>query len=146
MAEMERFDFPHHLVQDEFPNGATVRFGRGYTFASKPNGPDEVVFHLTFQNGMFFVQDIDPATGKFILNVKDNAAKNIMLLRAFYTRMLMYNKFIYPHPYLGDVTCRFNKPLLMPKVNSSTPGAVGGWNGRRMHQTEAFDVELILIP
>jgi hypothetical protein len=150
MADLPEFVFPQHLIQDEYPAGATVRFGRGYTFASKPNGPDEVIFHLTFHNGLFFIKN---TTAPYAPNDTHVHDLNILILHRFYASVLQYGMFTYNHPYRGKVTCRFNKPLLMPKVRTDTPGAVAGfYTGDPKnpivagYQTEAFDLEFILIP
>lgn len=146
MADLDRFDFPAHLIQDEYPAGSTVRFGRGYTFTSKPNGPEEDIFHLTFHNGLFFIDSFDTVKKKFVITAIDVPQLNVLALQAFYKKKLQYYPFIYPHAFRGDLVVRFNKPLLMPKVRTDTPGAVGGLSTFRAHQTEAFDLELILVP
>jgi hypothetical protein len=142
MADVtDRFNFIH-IMQEEYPAGATVRFGRGYTAAAKPNGPEELTFHLTFPKGLFFFQ----AAAGGPMDAGANPTLNILTLRQFYRDRLMYQPFTYPHVLLGDVVCRFGKPFLMPKVDVSTPGNVGGYGGLRAHQTEPFDLQLILVP
>lgn len=150
MADLPEFLHPQHLIQDEYPSGSTVRFGRGYTAASKPNGPEEVILHLTFHNGLFFMQNVDKDMS---INDVDLPHLNILVLRKFYLGVLQYYPFTYNHPYQGKLTCRFNKPLAMPKVRTGEPGAVGGLATGvaarpivRVHQTEAFDLEFITIP
>lgn len=136
------FDFPFHTPSDEYPGGSTVKFGRGYRFAARPNGPDEIVTHLRFE-AMFVYQaaaggaplpDVDPTF-------------NIYALEKFYRSVRMYSPFTYPHPTVGAVTARFNKPLIMPRTLKADAGKVGGkvvgGVSYRLHQVEPFDMELL---
>ena len=144
---MEIFDFPFHTPQDEYPGGSTIKFGRGYRFAARPPGPDEIVTHLNFAAMFVFQANAGdpPEMGVF-------ARMNIYALEAFYKRHRMFQPFIYPHATLGNKICRFNKPLIMPKTIKSNPGEVGGRvdpsDGRswRAHQVEPFDLEILLQP
>lgn len=143
---METFDFPYHSPNDEYPGGSTIKFGRGYRFAARPPGPDEVVVHLNFPT-MFFFQRY---AGEPML--KDVVPQlNILAVDAFYKRHRMFEPFYYPHAILGTVICRFNKPLIMPKKLSTSPGEVGGHRAPdgtayRVHQVEPFDLEFLIQP
>lgn len=141
----EIFDFPFCTPQDEYPGGSTIKFGRGYRFAAKPNGPDEVISHLNFENMFVFQKNAGDAP-----DITVNPQLNVYALEAFYKRHLMYQPFQWKHPILGFKICRFNKALVMPKTIKSSPGMVGGmmvagqpW---RIHQVEAFTIDLLLQP
>lgn len=82
-----------------------MTFGRGYEFASKPKGPDQLTYTLAFR-GMFFF--LTPE-GAFDLTPRPTI--NMAVLEAFYQRHRLYEKFLYPHPALGDLTVRFDTPL-----------------------------------
>ena len=136
---MAVFNFPYHQPQIEYPDSsAQLRFGRGYQFASKPVGPDQLTFRLNFP-GMFyyFVNDVLSSTIEPTLN--------FLTLQQFYRDHLMFEKFDYNHPTEGLVVCRFAKPLLTPKgivgaVSTSEDGTA------RRHKLEPFDLSLISQP
>ena len=138
---METFNYPYHLVQNEYPQGSTVKFGRGYRFAARPSGPPEIIAHLHFEQ-MFYFQD--PVT--FAARDDVEVQLNILHLEKFYARQENFQPFYYQHATRGLTIARFSKPLVMPKVLTQRPGDVGGRNGWRAHQTEPFDLELILQP
>lgn len=142
---MDTFDFPYSTPQDEYPTGATVKFGRGYSFASAPDGPDEVTVHLNFP-AMFAFQAV--FNGPFDPTVEPQL--NIHALEDFYKAHRMYLPFYFQHSRLGQVICRFNKPLVMPKPVKSSPGEFGtyAWGGKtwRSFQMEPFDIELLMQP
>lgn len=119
---METFNFPFHTVEDEYPaSSATLKFGGGYQFASKPRGPDQITFKLNFK-AMWF-------------GSAPNAQTNMQLLVDFYEAHRLYEPFIYPHPRRGNLTVRFSKPLNVPKGVEKGGG-----------QTDPFQLELILQP
>lgn len=103
---METFDFPYFTWTTKYPeSGAKVKFGRGYEFASKPKGPDQVnyVFHFKTMKAFEGVDGLlDPAPHPEI---------NIGRLEAFYIEHRLYEKFILPVPGKGNLIVRFSKPL-----------------------------------
>jgi len=127
---METFDFPYHTVEDQYPSSsAVVQFGGGYSFASKPRGPDQITFKLNFQ-GMFYFTNSNGT-----LDGTSNPKINMKVMLDFYENHRLYEPFIYNHPVRGPLTCRFGKPLSIPKGIAKGKG-----------QLEAFQVELILQP
>lgn len=118
-----------------------VKFGRGYRFAAKPNGPDEVTTHLNFPT-MFVYQNPDGSP-----NFTVDAQLNIFALETFYMDVRMFKPFQYRHHRFGLIQVRFNKPLIMPKTLKTSPGEMGGKNVGgtvyRLHQVEPFDLELL---
>ncbi len=137
---MDTFDFPYHTIGDEYPESSTlVRFGRGYQFASKPNGPDQIIFHLVL-SPLFWWLDADNNVD-WTANPRGNAGT----LQKFYETQRLYNKFYYPHPTRGTVVVRFHKPIppfrsIKDAVSSDTE------TGLRGHQIEPVNVDLILQP
>ena len=118
---METFDFPFHTVSDEYPvSSTTIKLGGGYQFASKPRGPDQILFKLSFK-AMWF--------GTL------NAQIDMQAMIDFYEAHRLYEPFEYEHPTRGLVVVRFSKPLVVPK------GIEGGGG-----QTEPVSIELILQP
>ncbi|GJE78091.1 hypothetical protein [Methylorubrum suomiense] len=136
------FDFPFHTPNDEYPGGSTVKFGRGYRFAARPNGPDEIITHLRFET-MFVYQTV--AGGA--VNQTVDPQLNIFALNKFYEDVGMWGPFTYNHHRAGAVRARFNKPLVMPKTAKAEPGKVGGkvvgGVSYRVHQVEPFDLDIL---
>lgn len=126
---MQIFDFPYHRVSDEYPESSTtMKFGGGYEFATKPRGPDQMIFKLAFQ-GMWFYE----ANGA--VDIATNPQINMRRLEMFYEEHRLYEKFEYPHPRRGMRVCRFKKPLI-------TPDGIPGANGL----VQSFTIELISQP
>lgn len=126
---METFDFPLHTLSAKYPeSSAKMTFGRGYEFASKPKGPDQVTYTLAFR-GMFFFLNPD---GSFDTTTRPTI--NMAALEAFYVRHRLYEKFIYPHPALGDLVVRFDNPIEY-KIQENGRGAV-----------EPFTISLLTQP
>lgn len=126
---MDEFDFPLHTLEVKYPESSVkLQLGRGYEFASRPRGPDQVTFTLYFK-AMFFFED-PPGT----LDLDVNPTVNMAVLEAFYNDHKMYDKFIYPHPTLGDVTVRFGEPLTY-KIAENGRGRV-----------EPFTIRLVTQP
>ncbi|WP_454287264.1 hypothetical protein [Rhizobium arsenicireducens] len=125
---METFNFPYFSWSVRYPDSsAKVSFGRGYEFASKPKGPDQVTYTLAFKTMMFF-------TTAGVVSTTINPEFNIARLEAFYKTHRLYEKFILPLPAHGDLTVRFAKPL----EYKLTPGGQG--------TVDAFTLEMLLQP
>jgi hypothetical protein len=126
---METFDFPYFTWTVRYPESSTkVKFGRGYEFASKPKGPDQVTYILHFK------------TMEFFLNVAGNVSTtiqpkiNMAKLEAFYNAHKMYEKFLINIPGKGNLTVRFVKPLEY-KIAENGQGTV-----------DAFTLEVLTQP
>jgi hypothetical protein len=127
---METFAFPYHLLEVKYPDSsATVSFGGGYDFTSKPRAPDQVEYTANFK-AMWFFTDI---TGE-ALDLTIQQEVNMGVLEAFYNRHKMWNKFWYPHPTQGLLKVRFNEPLNYKIVE----------NGKG--RVEPFSLRMILQP
>jgi hypothetical protein len=128
---MQIFNFPYHSVVDKYPESSVVvQFGRGYRFVSKPKGPDQINFILSFPAMWFFV---DPVT-KVVLNSPE-PKRNMQRLIEFYEAHRLYDKFIYPHTRRGNQVVRFLRPLEVPEVEPDSYG-----------KTTSFKLEFILEP
>lgn len=137
---MQRFRYRYHTVGDEYPESSTiVRFGRGYSFASKPKGPDQIIFHLEVNGLCWWVDDL--------LNVDRTVMPHVNAghLQDFYEAHRLYEPFEYEHPTRGVVTVRFSKPL--PAFKSIKEAIVERPDiGRRGHSVEPVQIDLILQP
>ena len=134
---MKTFDFPMHVLEVEYPESSVkMKYGRGYEFASRPRGPDQITYILHFEAMWFFTErDGFPALGATtILDLNRNPQLNMALLEKFYQEHRLFEPFYYPHPVLGNVVVRFNEPLKY-KIKE---------NGRG--QVEPFSVRLLTQP
>ncbi len=134
------FDFPYHTPSDVYPESSSgIKFGRGYTFASEPNGPDQMIFRLHFEAMFTWISAAGTPT---------NAVKpqlSTICLQEFYESVRMSIPFNYVHWRRGTTLCRFNKPLPpFPPVKNKTSYDIA--SKARGHQVEAFDQELMMMP
>jgi phage-related protein len=135
----QTFDFPYHRVQTEHPESSVqVRFGKGYQFASRPVGPNQLTLRLSFKK-MFYFQN---AAGVFVPTLEPQL--NMLALEQFYEAHQLFEKFYYQHPTRGQLTCRFLKPLVTPKSVDDELVILPG--GERQHGVEAFDLQFITQP
>lgn len=126
---MQTFSFLKHVPEIVYPeSSARVKFGRGYQFASRPRGPDQINYVLHF-TAMFFWES---APGVFDTSI--NPTINMAKLIEFYEEHRLYEPFIYPLAGFGDKTVRFDEPLKFKMKE----------NGRG--QTDPFQIKLILQP
>lgn len=103
---MDTFNFPYHTLGVKYPeSSAKLTFGRGWEFASKPQGPDQLNYMLNFDFMMFF--ELAPNLYDEDINPEVNMRK----LELFYQKHRLYEKFYYPHPVEGNIIVRFQKPL-----------------------------------
>ncbi len=134
---MKTFDFPMHVLEVEYPESSVkVKYGRGYEFASRPRGPDQVIYILHF-TGMWFFMDRDgfpPLGATAILDYNKLPQINMARLERFYQEHRLYEPFWYPHPVLGNQRVRFDEPLKY-KIEENGHGKV-----------EAFSVRLLTQP
>jgi hypothetical protein len=136
---MAVFNFPFHRVTTEYPdNSARVRFGRGYQFASRPVGPDQLTFRLSFETMCYF----ELAAGGY--SSTHNPTLNMLALQKFYETHGLFEKFTYTHDLHGTVQCRFDKPLVTPKGIKGQTVILP--NGIRQHACESFELQLISQP
>lgn len=124
---MDTFDFPYHIFRIEYPpNAPNIQLGGGYTFASKPKGPLQRKFILSFAT-MVSYQNVDGTP-----DIVTNPSINFLRLDQFYKDHGTHEVFIYPSELYGNIEVRFAEPFKWPK------GMVGGRGA-----VEAFEVPLI---
>lgn len=137
---MDLFYFPYHTIGDEYPESSSiVRFGNGYMYASKPTGPDQLIFHLTITPLFWWM------TQQGEIDWTANAWGNAGVLQKFYEAHRLYEPFQYNHPTRGLCTVRFSKPLL-PFRSIKEAVTEDGEKELRGHQIEPVAVDLILLP
>lgn len=116
---MDTFDFPYHKVSTTYPESSIrVQFGRSYTFATKPDAPDQRIFTLEFALLKYFLNDMEEVDATI------NPTINLAALEAFYQAHRLWDTFTYPHPVYGNLDVKFNKPLEIPAGVEGGDGAV----------------------
>ncbi len=124
------FDFPYHTFETEYPSsGFKAQLGNSYQFDAPPSAPDQRKFTLKFKT-MRILLNTDGT-----IDVLTSPQINMGTLDAFYNKHKMFAVFIYHHPMYGDLPCKFNKPLKIPKGLENGGGALSD-----------FEVELIEVP
>lgn len=138
---MRTLDFPYHSVGDEYPESSTlIRFGGGYSFATKPKGPDQITFHLNFEAMFWWINIINRSIDRTF-----NSQINCASLQDFYEYHRMYELFTYNHPSRGQTAVRFAKPL-PPFKSMPDKITYNRLANRAGHQIEPFTVDLIMQP
>lgn len=134
---MVTFDFPYYILSDEYPESSkTVSFGGGYTFASAPRGPDQLIFNLDFQ-ALFHWYTTAGVVSRTI-----QPSLNAFRLQDFYEVHRQYEPFTFVHPTRGSQTVRFHKPL--PKfIPTKEQVIVDKVTGARGHQIAPITIQLI---
>lgn len=126
---MATFNFPYHSVETEYPNSGTqIKLGNSYAYTAPPEAPDQRLFKLSFPLLKYF-----EVNGAIDSSVEPQI--NLAALELFYNLHKMSATFTYPHPVYGELACKFNKPLKIPKGIPGGGGAVPN-----------IDVELIEVP
>lgn len=114
---METFDFPYHGNPGNTPEDASpsVELRGGFRFSSVPHDPIIRTYELTFPvMGYFLLPSGEPDTEGTV-----HPQWNIAALTRFYERHGTYKTFIYPHPFWGDRTVRFDRPFTTPQVTGN---------------------------
>lgn len=126
---MANFNFPYHTFTTEYPESSfRVNLGGSYQFSAPPVAPDQRIFTLHFKALKYFI----------VSGVVDKSVSpevNLARLEDFYDLHKLHATFTYPHPVHGNIPCRFNKPLKIPKGTEGGNGVV-----------ENIEIELIEMP
>jgi hypothetical protein len=138
------FFFPYHTIQDEYPkNSVATQYGSGYSFASAPVGPPQIMFHLFFDIMFWFTDTTPDGPIHRTYSPIKFPGMNVAALIDFYECHQLYGTFIYPHAARGNVLVRFNKPLVTPRNLKTPPGM---FDSLWAHSVEPFQIDLILQP
>jgi hypothetical protein len=114
------FDFPYFTFGQFYQDNTTrVRFGQGYTFAARPDGPPQRTFKLRF-GVLRWETDPNGLTEQFT-----RRETNLKRLEMFYRDVEMWKTFWFNHPGDGLILVRFSRPLEIPGGIEGGNGAVG---------------------
>lgn len=116
----ETFNFsPFRNVPETIPpepmSGLTMN---GWQFSSKPNIPYQKRFRIKLYGLRWYT-----VVGTELYDETTNPNFNARLLELFYQRHQTWNPFIFPHQHIGNLTCRFTAPLMLP----AAPQGANGW-------------------
>lgn len=127
---MAVFNFPYHKVSHRYPESSFVaQLGNSYQYSAAPTAPDQRIFTLYFALMKWFVTpqgQLDKAAFPEI---------NLALLEDFYNTHKRHYTFTYPHPIFGELSCRFNKALMIPAGVTDGQGIV-----------QSIELEFIEVP
>lgn len=127
---MATFPCTYFTYQTKYPaSGSRIQLGNSYVFSAPPTAPDQRTFTLKLNGLQYFV-----TTGGLV-DLTQSPERNAAVLEAFYVTHKLFQTFVFNHPVLGALDCKFNRPLEIPE---GLPGGNGVLN--------PFDVELIEIP
>jgi hypothetical protein len=129
------FDFaPNSHVAEELPPEEQDAVSmNGWEFTSKPNTPYRAKFKLTM-SGMRWRKN----TAGTALDVATDPTTNAGRLLNFYKANRKWDKFIYPHEYLGNITCRFAEPVQIPKAMPDSNGLIPDFEITLIHHNPSF--------
>lgn len=117
----DTFNFPYHKTRTEYPaTSNAIQFGQSYTFATKPVGPPQRTFILSFKGMKWYMNGSS-------IDLSTNPTRNMGAIDAFYQAHELYSVFIYPHPIYGNVNVRFAEPLKHPDVEEGGTGVTNGF-------------------
>jgi len=114
---MQTFNFPFHgnpaMTVDD--NSSSIELKSGFRFSAEPSEPMLRLFTLTFPVlGYEFLPDETADSAGTV-----NPEHNVIALWEFYKAHGTWKTFIYPHPFFGNVTVKFDTPFTIPQVQGN---------------------------
>lgn len=126
---METFPAFYFTYSTRYPeSGSRSQFARSYTYTIEAEAPDQRTFQLELKGMQYFVNDLGEVSDT------PHPERNMAVLESFYSRHRLALSFNFEHPIYGVLTCKFNRPLDIPK-------GIPGGNG----VLETLTVELLEI-
>jgi hypothetical protein len=109
-----------------------VRFN-GWEFTGKPNQPLQRKFKVTLVGLRWYLNTAGTA-----LDVTTDPTLNAGRLEQFFQTNRLWDNFTYAHEYLGNMTCRFATPVLVPKALPDSAGRIGSLEVTLVHANPAY--------
>jgi hypothetical protein len=114
------FDFcPGKMVVETLPPDQTKGLSfNGWSFTAKPAVPFQRMFHVTLYGLRWYLntdQTYDATTASTL---------NARRLEAYYQARGLHEDFIFPHPHLGNIVCRFSEKFSVPAGHANSGGAL----------------------
>ena len=127
---MAIFNFPYHQFETEYPeDGFRTQLGGGYSYAAAPTSPPQRKITLSFELMKYFVDEDN------LINSYQSPEINMAVLEDFFKFHRLHEPFVYPHPVYGNIVCKFDEALKIPKGIKGGDGAL-----------QAFTIKLIEQP
>lgn len=121
---MDTWDFcPKYMVaRTQPPQASQAMSMNGWPFTAKPKIPYQRTFVVKLQGMYWYLKQ----TGQYdySTNLRYNAAR----LEQFYAEHGLWQSFMYPHPHLGAIECRFSVALAVPEAMVNAGGLVDGFD------------------
>jgi hypothetical protein len=129
------FDFaPNtHVAEEIPPEEATATSMNGWDFTAKPAVPYRRKFKLTMSGMRWFLNENGDGLD-LLSDPKHNAGR----LLQFYQDHRKWDSFEYHHEYLGQLTCRFDAPVSVPKALPNSNGLVPDFEIQLVHHNPSF--------
>lgn len=114
---MDNFDFcPNSHVAEELPpEEPKVTSFNGWDFTARPVVPYRPKFKVTLDGLYWYVSE-------GLLDVTTDAQHNAGRLLNFYKEHRLWKTFTYNHEYYGEIVCRFDVPVILPKALPDSGG------------------------
>lgn len=120
LSDRPIFNWPYFKCATLYNENSTrVRFGNGYTFSARPDGPPQRTFKVRFE--VLYWETME--NGLVTDTIRPNT--NLYRLVLFYQDVELWKSFWFNVPGIGPVLVRFAKPLQIPEGTSGGTGAVG---------------------
>lgn len=128
------FDFcPTSHVPTEAPpeplQGVSMN---GWTFTARPSIP----YQPTFTLKLFGMRWILQSSGLY--DAVTDPTHNARRLQVFYKQNLTWDPFLYYHPHLGALTCRFAEPVNIPPAETSANGYIQPFDVKLVHHNPGY--------
>lgn len=129
------WDFcPNSTVAQELPPEPqkAVSFN-GWEFSSKPAIPYRRSFRLSLTGLRWYLNPTGTA-----LDLLTDPTHNAGRLLKFYRDRQTWDVFNYSHEYLGEITCKFRSPVVIPPAIPDSNGLIGTLEVELIHSNPGY--------
>jgi len=132
---MDTFNFcPNSLVPKILPPDPTsVVSMNGWQATSKPSIPYQKRFSVMLHGLRWYT---NKTTGLF--DTATNPTVNARVLEMFYEAHQNWDPFLWTHPHLGQLTCRFNTAVQIPPGKENSGGFIDAFEIQLIHHNPSF--------
>lgn len=129
------WDFcPNSMVAQEIPPEPTKATSmNGWEFTSRPSVPYRRTFKVTISGLRWYLNEAGNS-----LDVTTDPTHNAGRLNNFYIDRQTWDTFTFPHEYLGNITCKFQSPLVIPPGIENSNGLVPAFELTLIHNNPGY--------
>lgn len=129
------WDFcPNSMVAQEIPPEPTKATSfNGWEFTSRPSVPYRRTFKVKIHGLRWYMND-----AMTVLDKVTDPTHNAGRLLDFYRERQTWDTFTYPHQYLGNITCKFHQPLVVPPGMEDSNGLVPEFEIMLIHHNPGY--------